>query len=75
VSDVVCLRRNLILLCNSYVPLDASLVTDDLCLRWFMLASAMPAMHSFYATEESIRMPYTLPGAYTNWIRRAIEYK
>ena len=46
------------------VPLNTSVVVDELCLRWYMTASAMPAMHSFYGTETNTRMPYDLAGAY-----------
>ncbi len=48
----------------SQAQLNTSLIVDELCLRWYMVASAMPAMHSFYGTESNTRMPYDLAGAY-----------
>ena len=50
-------------------------MVDELCLRWYMVASAMPAMHSLYGTEENTRMPYDLAGAYRDWIKRALEHR
>ena len=57
----------------SQAQLNTSLVVDELCLRWYMVASAMPAMHSFYGTEENGRLPHDLVGSYRSGKSNAIK--
>ncbi len=37
---------------------------NELCLRGYQVAAMMPAMNSYYGTEDTPRMPYNLAGTY-----------
>ena len=60
---------------RSVAMLNTSAVVDELCLRWYQVAAYMPALNSYYGTEQVTRMPYTLTGAYKDWIRRALDHR
>lgn len=56
-------------------PLNTSMVLDQICLRWYQMASLMPAMYSFYGNEQMNRLPYKFIGSYRDWIQHSIEQR
>ncbi|XP_059079959.1 lysosomal alpha-glucosidase-like isoform X1 [Tigriopus californicus] len=57
------------------VPLNTSMILDQICLRWYQMASLMPAMYSFYGNEKMNRLPYKFIGSYRDWIQHSIEQR
>lgn len=56
---------------GSFPSAPSNVSADDVCLRWFQMASFMPAMASY----RDCLMPYDLVPTYTEWIRRALDHR